>query len=111
MPEDDTDREGGVDFTDTMPILEEASYPMTVEELVGEHGDHEVDRTNAEPITLRDLFDPMGENTFESPSEVRQMILNLMPKESVGREGYSDRGGATPEETAEVDRQNEDESV
>ncbi|RRJ33783.1 DUF5789 family protein [Halocatena pleomorpha] len=111
MPEDETDRVGGVDFTDTMPILKEASYPMTVEELVDEHGDHEVNRTNAEPITIDELFDPMGETTFESPSEVRQMILNLMPKESVGREGYSDRGGSAPEETEPVDQQDEDESV
>ncbi len=107
MPEDDTDRVQGVDFTDTMPVLEDVSYPITIDELVEQHGDHSIERTNAEPITIQELFDSMGDDTFESPDEVRQMMLNLMPEESVGREGYSDRGGSQPDET-DAD---EDESV
>lgn len=110
MPEDDTDRVQGVDFTDTMPVLENVSYPITIDELVEQHGDHSIERTNAEPITIQELFDSMGDDTFESPDEVRQMMLNLMPEESVGREGYSDRGGSRPDETDAVDA-DEDESV
>lgn len=111
MPEEDTDRVEGVDFTDTSPILEDVSYPITADELIEQHGDHEVKRTNAEPITIQELFNPIGDTTFESPSDVRQMILNLMPEESVGREGYSDRGGSQPEEGGETDQPDESESV
>jgi hypothetical protein len=112
MSEDDTDREQGVDFTDIDPVLEDISYPITADELVDEYGDQTIERTNAEPITIRELFAPMGEDTFESPEEIQQGILNLMPEDSVGREGYSDRGGSFPEETEEAERRGEeDESL
>jgi hypothetical protein len=89
----DRDRDQGVDFTDINPLLEELSYPITAEELVEEHGDRTFERTNADPVTVRELFEPMGEDTFEDAEEVRQMALNQMPRDSVGREDYTDRGG------------------
>lgn len=89
---DDTDREEGVDFTDLNPVLEDLSYPVTKEAFVADHGDHTIERTNAEPITVRELLGEMGEDTYESPEEVRQSILNVMPRDSVGRARYSDRG-------------------
>lgn len=111
MPEDDPDRVEGVDFTNLNPVFEEISYPITADEFVAQHGDRRIERTSAEPITLRELFDPMGDDTFESTDEIRQMILTLMPSESVGRENYSDRGGSHPTETDRADRLDEDESV
>lgn len=99
MVPDDTQREEGVDFETLAPTLEEVSYPITSEELVERYGDTELGRTNAEPITLRELFEGMGEDTFESADGVRQMVMTMMPRESVGPSNYSDRGGATPTET------------
>ena len=98
MNDDDTDREEGVDFAEVNPVLEDLSYPITAEELVEQHGDRELGRTNADPISLRELFEYMGEDTFESPEEVRQMVMSQMPRESVGRRQYSDRGGTLPDE-------------
>ncbi len=92
MSEDDSDRSEGVNFTEINPILEDISYPITAEEFVTTYGDREIPRTNAEPITIRELFEPLEEEEFESKDEVHQGILNLMPKESVGRQRYSDRG-------------------
>lgn len=92
------DRIEGVDFTDIGPVLEEIPYPITTEELVAEYGDRVVGRTNASPISIRELFEPMGEDTSSSAEELRQSILTLMPKESVGRQRYSDRGLAIDEE-------------
>ena len=99
MGHDDTDREEGVDFTEFGPVLEEISYPITTDELVEQYGDHELGRTNADPITVRELFNFMGDDTFESSEEARQMIMSQMPRESVGRTNYSDRGGSHPKET------------
>lgn len=104
---EDADREEGVDFTDFNPVLEDISFPITKAELVDEHGEHTIERTNADPITIRELFEGMGEQTFESREEVRQSVLNLMPRESVGRAGYSDRGGSTPEEGQPDEQSNE----
>src|SRR6056297_508425 len=93
-----TDREEGGDFTDIDPILSSLSYPITKTEFVTEHGSKSIERTNADPIQIRDLFDGTGADSFESKAEVRQSILNLMPRDSVGRQRYSDRGGSIPEE-------------
>lgn len=109
MAENETDREQGVDFAAIDELLEEISYPITANELVARHGDERIERTNADPISIRELFSQMGEETFESGEEVRQGVLNVMPQDSVGREGYSDRGGSTPDEH-DGTAQNEEES-
>lgn len=93
------DSEEGVDFTDLEPVLEDLSYPITKEEFVEEHGDHSIERTSADPITVREVFEGTGEDTFESGREIRQAVLNLMPRDAVGREGYSDRGGSEASDT------------
>lgn len=111
MTEDDADREQGVDFTAIDSILDELEYPITTDDLLAEHGDRTIERTNAEPITIRELFEDAGDETFESAEAVRQSVLNLMPEASVGREGYSDRGGAIPDEHVDDDGQFEDESL
>lgn len=111
MPGDNPDRVEGVDFTNMNPVFESVSYPISDDELVAQHGERRIERTNAEPITLQELFDPMGEDTFETTDDIRQMILTLMPSESVGRENYSDRGGTHPIETARADRLDDDESM
>lgn len=111
MTGDDTDREQGVDFASIDPVLEDLSYPITVDELVDEHGDRTIERTNADPISIGELFASTGEDTFESPQEIRQGLLTLMPADSVGRQDYSDRGGSHPEETEAAERIGEDESV
>lgn len=108
---DDTERDQGVDFAGINPVLEDVTYPITSAELVADHGDRELERTNAEPISVRELLDHMGEQTFESAEEVRQQLLNQMPESSVGRQNYTDRGGAQPEETEEVADMGEDETV
>lgn len=99
MSENETDREEGINFTDINPVLEEIEYPITMEEFVAKHGSHTIERTNADPITVQEVFEGTGEDTFESAEEVQQSLLNLMPEESVGREGYSDRGGSPPDST------------
>lgn len=99
MVDEDTDRVQGVDFTEIDPLLEDLSYPITADELVERYGDREIDRTNADPITIRELFDYMGDDTFESEQQLRQMLLGQMPRDSEGRTNYSDRGGSHPVET------------
>jgi hypothetical protein len=96
MTDERIQRAEGVDFTSINAALANIQYPMTATEFVAEYGDDTIERTNAGAITVRELFEGTGMDTFESPEEVRQSALNLMPEESVGRLRYSDRGGATP---------------
>jgi hypothetical protein len=95
---DNPDHVEGVDFTEINPVLEDLSYPITTEELVDQYGDHELERRNADPVSVSELFEYI-DDTFESDEEARQMILNQMPRDSEGRTNYSDRGGSTPVET------------
>lgn len=111
MPNEQDDRIQGVDVEDLNDLLESLDYPITVDELIDRYGDREIDRTNAEPITLEALFDQAGEDRYESPDEVRQMVLTLMPRDSVGRAGYSDRGGSHPVETSDAEEMDQDESM
>lgn len=108
MSDNDTTREEGVDFGDINPVLEDLSYPITSEELIEQVGDREMQRTNADPITIEELFGPMGEDTFGSADEIREMALNQMPRDSVGRARYSDRG--VSDDTEEGTGAAEDES-
>lgn len=107
MTEESPDHVEGVDFTDINPLLDRIEYPIRKDDLVAEYGDETIERTNANPITIRELLDEMGDDSYDSPESVRQSMLNVMPSESVGRQRYSDRGGATPD-TAE---QSQDESL
>jgi hypothetical protein len=105
MGPDDTEETEGVDFAELGPVLDTVEFPITADELVERHGDVELERTNAEPITLKELFDFMGDDTFESADGVRQMVMSQMPRDSVGRSNYSDRGGSTPETTDAAEAQ------
>lgn len=111
MVPDETERDEGVDFAALEPALEEVEYPITADELVERYGDVELGRTNAEPITLEELFDFMGDDTFESEDGIRQMVMAQMPRDSVGRSNYSDRGGSHPEETEAADDAQDDTSA
>lgn len=106
----DTDREQGVNFSSIEPVLDELEYPIAVDELVSEFGDREIELTNAEPVSLAELFDGLGDQTLESHEAVRQEILNMMPADAVGREDYTDRGGELAGESEETDELAEDES-
>lgn len=103
MGDDDPDRVEGVDFSDVEPVLDDLSYPVTSEELIERHGDRELGRTNADPISIEELFEYMGDDTFESEEQLRQMIMAQMPRDSEGRTNYSDRGGAGPAATEEAE--------
>jgi len=95
---DSPDHVEGVDFTEINPVLDDLSYPITTEELVDRHGDRTLERTNADPVSVAELFGYI-DDTFQSDEAVRQMALSQMPRDSEGRTNYSDRGGATPVET------------
>jgi len=111
MSGNETDREEGVNFTDINPILSDISYPITKEEFVNRYGEETIERTNAEPIAIEELFEGTGDDTFESVEEVRQSVLNLMPGDSVGRQRYSDRGGSIPDESVGAGGEDTDESM
>lgn len=104
-------RDGGVAFEGIDSVLEEISYPVSKDEFVDRYGERTLDRTNAEPITVRAVFEGTGDDTFESADDIRRSVLNLVPSDSVGRQRYSDRGGYVSEESGRDTDLDPDESV
>jgi len=87
----------GVEFGEIDELLDDIVYPITTEEVKQQYGDAEVGRTNAEPISLHELLDHMGEDTFDSEQEFRETIMGQMPRDSEGYGQYSDSRGYTPD--------------
>lgn len=86
-------REMGVDIGPLADELEEHEYPATTDELVAEYGDYEVEMSGSTK-TLADVLggDELADQEYHSAEDVRQMILNMVGEEAVGRENYTDRG-------------------
>jgi hypothetical protein len=89
--EDADSREQGVDFGSFADDLQSYDYPVTSERIVEEDGDERLDLVDGTK-TVREVLEPQGEQTFDSPDDVQSAILNMVGSTAVGREGYSDRG-------------------
>jgi len=109
--EEDREPMEGVELETIDEVLDSIEYPITADEIVERWGDEEVDRTNAEPISLRELFEAMGDTEFTSEQDFQEMLLAQMPRDSEGRTGYSDRGGSLPTETEEAEEAGESTSA
>lgn len=101
---DDTDqgsRELGVEFGDLEEQLEAHEYPTTVDALVEEYGDHELELPSGEE-SFEEVLGPYTDEPdqqFNDAGEVRQAVLNMVGDEAVGEKGYSDRGIEDDEQT------------
>jgi hypothetical protein len=93
-------REMGIDFGDLESELQSLEYPVTREALLEEYGDAEIE-TSGGSETLQSILGGQEMETsgsesheYESADAVHQSVLNMVGSEAVGREDYSDRGGA-----------------
>lgn len=65
---------------------------MSSEELLETYGDRTVE-LQGDDQTLREIFGPLGEMTFESADDVSEHAIDTVGDEAIGRKGYTDRGG------------------
>jgi hypothetical protein len=103
MPEDnasDRTRELGVDFGSLAGRLRNHEYPTTSDKLVAAYGDATLGLQSGEQ-TLREVFEPLPTEAFESVEEARSAIFNAVDDEAIGRKGYSDRTPPAPGEERE----------
>lgn len=103
----DTDRtrEQGVEFGPLAEKLATHDYPVECTDLLEAYGNDDLHLPNgAQPF--RDVLEPLQDERFDSPAEVRQAVIGLVNKKAIGREGYSDR---TPPALGE-DREDDPES-
>lgn len=101
---DDTDqgsRTHGVEFGDLEEALETHEYPTSVDTLLDEYGDHELELPSGEE-SFEEILGPYADDPdqqFNDAEEVRQAVLNMVGDEAVGEKGYSDRGIEDDEQT------------
>jgi len=93
-------REQGIEFGPLAEDLEDESYPMSMAEVLEKYGDSELDLESGS-TTVDEILSEEREREFEDAEAVRQAIFNMVGSAAVGREGYSDRGGETPERDVE----------
>lgn len=97
-------RELGVDFGPLADQLRDHEYPTTSDELVAAYGDAILGLQRGEQ-TLREVFDPLPTESFDSVEQARSAIFNTVNDGAIGRKGYSDRTPPAPgEERDEADR-------
>jgi len=87
-------RELGVEFGDLAEDLEAHEYPTTVDELVDQYGDRELELPGGDE-RFEEVLEPYTqepEQQFTDPGEVRQAVLNMVGSDAVGQPRYSDRG-------------------
>lgn len=101
---DTNDREMGIEWGDLNNDLEMYEYPASTDELVEEFGDRELGLPQGTEM-FRETLEPVGDETYESAEDVRQMIYNMIGSEAVGRENYSDRGSGSDNAERESDEE------
>lgn len=95
--ETDQSREQGIEFNELDEVLENEEYPISLEELLERHGDHELKLPDG-TVTLEEIIGIADEQEFEDKAAVRESVFNLIGDDAVGRKGYTDRGGAAGNE-------------
>jgi hypothetical protein len=90
------DRDVGLDFGDLREDLAAESFPLSKDDLLEEYGDRDIG-TESGSTTLREILEPVGEETFEDVDAVRQTVLTMVDESAEGRPHYSDRGPSQDE--------------
>jgi hypothetical protein len=89
----DGSRRYGVELDDLADELDRIVYPIERESLLERCGERELDLENG-TTTVREVLERERVRTYESRSDVERRILILVETDAIGREAYSDRGGA-----------------
>ena len=85
-----SNRELGVEFGTLAGQIEDESYPITKEEFTEKYGDYVIEFSNGTE-SVRDIFTPFTDETYESPIEVQHAMFNMVDSRAIGRKNYSDR--------------------
>ena len=92
----DDSRTRGVGFGDLRDDLESLEYPASNAALVERFGSRELDLVDGTAAFGEVLSRDPDDRTYRSAEAVRRAVTRLVGSDAVGREGYTDRGTASP---------------
>lgn len=99
------ERTHGVDLNGLAEQLDELDYPLTAEDLRESHGDAVIELAEG-TATVDELLGPNEpDQTFDTPSQVREVLLTMVDDDAIAREGYSDRTRPGPGEDSQHEQQ------
>ena len=79
----------------TGDAIDAQTYPLTTEDLTEAIGDDELELARGTE-TVADVLERFGEQTFQTPEDVRHTLEAGVCERAIGRKGYSDRDPTTP---------------
>lgn len=92
-------------------FADEIEFPTDLETVLDEVGETEVNAPgNDASMTVAEILGHLNEGSYETPGELREIVLTNVPDEYVGRENYSDRGPEGNQPAAGSSQRNDQES-
>jgi hypothetical protein len=82
-------------------IVRRLEFPATCDEAIEEIGDVVIESPNGYEEKISDALVRCGDDSFNSPDELYDMMVSGLSEEFVGRKRYDDRG-PNPEGDSEV---------
>lgn len=85
----------------------EFSYPVELDTVIEQMGAVEVEtQAGANAETVRSILQPLGTDTFDSPTILYETIYGNVTDDHIGRKYYDDRGGNLGNDDGPIDEVN-----
>jgi hypothetical protein len=77
-------------FNGTGEMIDALDFPTTTDEIIAEHGDHELELQRGTE-RVGEVLDRLATEEFDTPEQVRLSVRSAVGHKAIGRRFYSDR--------------------
>ena len=77
-------------FNGTGDMIDALEFPITTDEIIADHGDHELELQRGTE-QVGEILERLGTEEFDSPEDVRLSVRSAVGHKAIGRRFYSDR--------------------
>jgi hypothetical protein len=77
-------------FNGTGEMIDALEFPITTDEIIAEHGDHELELQRGTE-QVGEVLDRLATEQFDTPEDVRLSVRSAVGHKAIGRRFYSDR--------------------
>ncbi len=77
-------------FNGTGDMIDALEFPITTDEIIAAHGDHELELQRGTE-QVGEILERLGTEKFDSPEDVRLSVRSAVGHKAIGRRFYSDR--------------------
>ncbi|RCU47070.1 DUF2795 domain-containing protein [Haloplanus salinus] len=77
-------------FNGTGEMIDALEFPITTDEIIADHGDHELELQRGTE-QVGEILERLGTEEFDSPEDVRLSVRSAVGHKAIGRRFYSDR--------------------